>query len=221
MRLSALTFQQRFLQFEERVRRRSRGKPFTSFREGLPADQEDYKEDVRNEGLRRLGFDKWKSADVGSGRILKQTINAIEIDGLNNLVRWQNRWGHDNRSHRALLDARSSPSARRNFERWLLEFFRSLEEEANAFESFRRLAGDRYDLLAYLFFLKDWNRFMPIAPVTFDKAFKLQGIELVTRRRCSWDNYALYNAALVEVQDALRNVAGIPDARLIDAHSFC
>jgi hypothetical protein len=53
--------------------------PRTSFREGLPADWEDYKEHVREEAIRLLGFSKWKRADVGKGHILQKVIKAIEI----------------------------------------------------------------------------------------------------------------------------------------------
>jgi hypothetical protein len=90
----------------------------------------------------------------------------------------------------------------------------------DAFESFLKLAGNRYDLVAYVFFLKDWTRFMPIAPVTFDKAFALLRAGLVTAHQCSWQNYVRYNEALLQVQDLRREVAGV-EARLIDAHSFC
>ena len=62
---------------------------------------------------------------------------------------------------------------------------------------------------------------MPIAPTTFDKAFQLLGLELITTHHCSWDNYARYNETLLSVQCALREVAGVADARLIDAHSLC
>ncbi|BFU88872.1 MAG: hypothetical protein NTAFB01_00590 [Nitrospira sp.] len=91
----------------------------------MPADWEDYKKDVRQEALRLLGFRKWKRTDVGEGRILDQVIKAIEIhdthrDLRNNLVSWQNRYGHKAKSHRALLDAKSDVSARRKFEQWFL-----------------------------------------------------------------------------------------------------
>ena len=46
---------------------------------------------------------------------------------------------------------------------------------------------------------------MPIAPVTFDKAFRLFGSDLVTSKRCSWANYARYNEHLRKVQQALRH----------------
>lgn len=75
--------------------------------------------------------------------------------------------------------------------------------------------------LAYLFFLKDMRRFMPIRPTIFDRAFKVLGIDLVTARKCSWENYQRFNAALREVRSALALAADLTRVRLIDAHSFC
>ncbi len=226
MSLSALTFQAQFSRFEKQVRQNSGGDSFTSFLDGLPAEWEDYKQDVRVEALRRLNVPAWKKAEVGKGRILKRVIEAIEIydpkrDLRNNLVAWQNRYGHKAKSHRALLDARADAGARRDFEQWAFDFFNDRSAHGQAFERFRQLAGDRYDLAAYLFFLKDWNHFMPIAPTTFDAAFQLLGIDLVTTKRCSWDNYSNYNQVLLAIQRALRDIAEVTNARLIDAHSFC
>lgn len=226
MSLSALTFQAQFSRFEKQVRQNSGGDSFTSFLDGLPAEWEDYKQDVRVEALRRLNLPAWKKAEVGKGRILKRVIEAIEIydpkrDLRNNLVAWQNRYGHKAKSHRALLDARADAGARRDFEQWAFDFFHDRSAQDQAFERFRQLAGDRYDLVAYLFFLKDWTHFMPIAPTTFDAAFQLLGLDLVTAKHCSWDNYSSYNQALLAVQHALRDIAGVTNARLIDAHSFC
>lgn len=225
MRLSALTFHRQFSRFDEKVRLNSDGQPFTSFQEGLPADWEEYKEEVRSEALRRLSFGKWKPADVGKGQILDKVIEAIEIQEpgpylRNNLVDWQNRFGHKKRSHRAILDARADRSVGRSFEQWFFDFFKGGSTDGEAFEGFRKLVGNRYDLIAYMFFLKDWKRFMPIAPTTFDEALRLLGIDLITARHCSWQNYSRYNEGLLAVQQALRE-EGVTDARLIDAHSFC
>ena len=65
------------------------------------------------------------------------------------------------------------------------------------------------------------NRFLPILPSTYDAAFVNLGIDLKTQRNCSWENYSLYNLALEDVRQGLIHVAGLTDARLIDAHSFC
>jgi hypothetical protein len=226
MRLSQLAFDHQFERFKNQVREVSGGRPFISFHEGLPAEWEEYKGEVRYEARRILGFREWKRQDIGSGRILENAIQAIELhdhkqDIRNNLVEWQNRYGHDHRSHRALLDARTNSDAQRNFEQWFFDFFHEHISEAKAFESFQTLAGNRYDLIAYIFFLKDWKRFMPIRTTTFDSAFSLLEIDLKTKGRCSWGNYGDYNDALREIAKALRETGGVSDARLIDAHSFC
>jgi hypothetical protein len=58
----------------------------------------------------------------------------------------------------------------------------------------------KYPLLAYLYFLLDEDRFMPIHPTAYDRAFRRLGVDLVTLRNCSWSNYLRYNAALGSVR---------------------
>jgi hypothetical protein len=223
IRISPLTFKRQFDRFKFKVRHHSNGQPFTSFRDGLPADWEDYKEDVRDEARRRLSFDRWKPSDVGTGHILNRVIQAIQIhDPRNNLVTWENKGrGPTSLAHLVLLKARKPSSARRGFEQWFFNFYKGRVADGEAFEQYRLLAKNRYEVVAYLFYLKDWHRFMPIAPNIFDKAFKLLGVKLVTSRHCSWNNYLSYNDALRDVQRLLREVGEVSDARLIDAHSFC
>jgi hypothetical protein len=227
MPLDPLIFRRQFVRFERRVLHNSEpNEPFVSFREGFPDDVESYKIRLRTIARDRLGFDRWLPADVGSGKILELVINAIEIRKgqsapRNNLVAWQARYGPEDVAHRALLNARTDRSSKREFETWFFEFFRRHLKPNDAFESFIDIAGRRYDLVAYLFFLRDVDKYMPIATKTFDMAFDALGIPLKTSQQCSWDNYSRYNAALAEIRDALRDVEGVRNARLIDAHSFC
>jgi hypothetical protein len=93
--------------------------------------------------------------------------------------------------------------------------------EGVTFDRMGELTGAKYPLLAYLYFLQDMDRFMPVQPTTFDRAFRGLGIELVTLRNCSWENYQRFNAALGEVRTALASIDGLSNVRLIDAHSFC
>jgi hypothetical protein len=66
----------------------------------------------------------------------------------------------------------------------------------------------------------DIDRFAPIAPRTFDEAFRRLGIPLVTSGRCSWENYAEFNDAIEAVRAQLILKPGLSDAQHIDAHSF-
>lgn len=222
MAISVDRFDAQFAHFRDSVRRASpNGLDFRSFQDGLAAQWEDYEPRLRNRALSLLNKAGWREDSIGQGVILNNVIASIEMEGgydRNNLVRWENRFGHLNRSHYALLDARLDNEHRSAFERLFFDLFLDRSDEATVFERLCSLAGRRYDLLAYLFFLKDMNRFMPIATRTFDEAFELLGIDLVTTGRCSWENYTGYNNALADVQSALRERADLPGARLIDAH---
>jgi hypothetical protein len=103
----------------------------------------------------------------------------------------------------------------------LFDLYREEADEGAIFDRLSTLTGAKYPLLAYFYFLKDMDRFTPIQPITFDRAFRDLGIDLVTLRNCSWENYQRFNVALKEVRKALASVNGLSKVRLIDAHSFC
>lgn len=222
--LSALTFQTQYERFRAAVRANSEGE-FSSFRDGLPLKWEGYKEHLRTKARAILKFLHWKEKDIGTGRILERVIRAIEINEgsslRNNLVGWEPRYGPQNIPHRVLREARADKTKRFNLERAMYDLFRSDKSEAGTFKTLQDLGVTRYEVLAYLFFLKDWDRFMPIRTKTFDKAFHNLGLQVQTAWQCSWENYHVYNEALQQVLCALRDIATLDDVRLIDAHSFC
>jgi hypothetical protein len=121
----------------------------------------------------------------------------------------------------AHLEAQRDKHDLRAIEKSLFELFRGQSDEGVTFDRLSELTEQKYPLLAYLFFLKDMDRFTPIQPTGFDRAFRELGVDLVTLRNCSWENYSHYNGVLGEVRVALEQVAGLKNVRLIDAHSFC
>ncbi|MCI1278944.1 MAG: DUF3883 domain-containing protein [Nitrospira sp.] len=223
-KLSALIFQAQFERFKKALLASS-GEEFHSFREGLPLAWEGYKEHVRTRARTLLKFSQWTDKDIGTGLILDRVIEAIEINEgatlRNNLVAWQPRYGPKRVPQWVLKEARQDKAKRSQLERAFYDLFRTDKSEKQIFEFLGSLGVSHYDLMAYLFFLKDWDRFMPISTTNFDKAFRDLGIELRTTRQCSWDNYCSYNEALHQVLVALRDVTELEDVRLIDAHSFC
>jgi hypothetical protein len=167
---------------------------------------------------------QWKEIDIGTGRLLNRVIRAIEInvpDLRNNLVGWEPRYGPGRVPHRLFREAQSDKGRRSKVERAIYDLFQTDRAEGDIFQNLQDLGGAHYEVLAYLFFLKDWDRFMPIRTKTFDTAFRDLGLDLRMTRQCSWENYCRYNEGLREVLAALRDVAGLEGARLIDAHSFC
>lgn len=222
--LSALTFQSQFERFKSSLLENS-GEEFRSFREGLPLKWEGYKEHVRSRARGLLKFSQWKGKDIGTGRVLDRVIAAIEIkEGptlRNNLIAWEPRYGPKKIPQWIFKEARQDKTKRSQLEQALYDLFRTDQSEGQLFGILRSLGARHYDLMAYLFFLKDWDRFMPISTTNLDKAFHDLGIDLRTTRNCSWDNYTRYNDALQEVLTALRDITGLEDVRLVDAHSFC
>ncbi|MDX8520970.1 hypothetical protein [Mesorhizobium dulcispinae] len=218
-------FREAFARFQVLMTAKS-GRPFASFADGLIYDWESYKPRLRAYALGLLRTGEWSEAAIGSGAILNRMIEAIEIQNsrsnlTNNLVFWQNRFGHANRDHRALLEAASNPKLRREIEQLLFGLFRSNADEGATFDRLSELTGGKYPLLAYFYFLKDMDRFMPIQPTGFDRAFRAAGIDLSTLRQCSWENYSTYNQTLAELRSLIETAAGLKSARLVDAHSFC
>ncbi len=199
---------------------------FTRFDEGLIAAWESYKPRMRDKALSILGADQWQPAQIGSGEILQSVIDAIEIqathgDMTNNLVFWQNRFGHAQRDHRALLEAQNSAKDRTRFEQVFFDLYRTDRAEQSVFEELQDLTESKYPLLAYLFFLKDMDRFMPIHPTGFDRVFNALGSDFRTLRNCSWENYKAFNQLLDGLRGDIETAAGLTDVRLIDAHSWC
>lgn len=212
-------FNEEFHWFKILIQEHDQGRAFTSFREGVADDWEGYKPGVRDRALLILAPQGWTEAEIGSGTILQRMIEAVEIKG-NNLIVRQNRWGPGSSEHSALLDARRDANRQLELERCLFDLFHGADEGAT-FGRLKGVLGAKYPLLAYLFFLKDMDRFMPIRPKNFDSVFYDLRIGLVTNQRCSWENYQSFNAALREVQSALAGLDGLTEIRLIDAHSFC
>jgi hypothetical protein len=179
--------------------------------------EEEYKARVHAEGRRRLGCSNWTDQDAGSGAILESVISAIEIED-NNMVQWDLRRGEAGREHKKLHELKGLPAERMKVE----TVFKSMYgggDAADCFEQLTVLIGRRYRLIAYLFFLRDMNRYMPIVIGAFEEAFGLLGVPFHARRQCTWENYQEYLAVLSELRELLRSFLS-DDVRLLDAHSF-
>ncbi len=214
-----------FRRFQGLMKAKS-GHPFRGFDEGLAAVWESYKPRLREHALSLLNAGAWTEGEIGSGAIIERTVAAIEIqDGglnlTNNLVFWQNRYGRANCEHLVLLETATDPKLRSEIEALLFGLYRGDADEQATFERLSALSKGKYPLLAYLFFLKDMNRFMPIQPTGFDRAFRALEIDFSTLRQCSWENYSTYLAVLDSLRPRIAAAAKLADVRLVDAHSFC
>ena len=194
------------------------GLPFVSFASDPYIEKhEKYKSEIYHAGRAALAFQAWENSALGSGKIAQAVVKAIEMPK-NNLVRWQARYGETARPHQPLYEAKKQQEDLLRIERCLFALYREQQEESS-YNELVDIFGKIYPLLAYLFFLKDRSRYLPIAPTFFDRAFDLLGAEFKTSHKCSWENYLVYISLIRELKTLLAESLD-PQATLLDAHSF-
>ena len=203
--------------FSDFVERKS-GQKFSGFQNNQYLEREEgYKQDLHYEGREELDVGSWNQSDIGSGRIVGYVISAIELPS-NNTVPWQARFGDVQRPHHGLYLARDDKALLEEVERALYILYKQ-EKDGACFDELVRLLGRKYSLLAYLMFLKDANRYLPIATTSFDRAFELLGVSHKTSAKCSWENYVGFLDAINQVRLLLEGRLS-NQVRLLDAHSF-
>lgn len=210
-------FQRQLEAFKSFVKDRS-GVDFVSFASNpYTEEQEGYKYKIHSAARDALNIQAWRKSDIGSGKIVAAMIEAIEIPK-SNLVPWQARFGKAARPHQLLFEAKAHKSQLPSIEKCLFTLYRE-EQNEKSFDELVGIFGKTYPLLAYLFFLKDRSRFLPIAPTFFDRAFKYLGADFKTSHRCSWKNYSAYVDLLGELKAMLAESLAV-EVTLLDAHSF-
>lgn len=220
--LSRTDFDQVYENFNKNLRDYN-GSEFEGFHAGVIHNWERYKDDIRRIALERLNSSDWSTSDIGTGRLLSALIHAIEIresaEIHNNLVAWEPRPNQPSQTMQLRHDL-GGGQKRNQFERVLFDLFKRETDHETSLTRLVELIGRRYSVVAYIFFLIDDTRYMPIAPQTFDRAFTKLGIDLRMSGKCSWENYIAYNEAISWVQNALIGWKGFANTRLLDAHSW-
>lgn len=212
-------FQLHFRAFRKFVETQS-NVPFRSFpSHPYTEEQEGYKYEVYRNGRAALTSSTWNRADIGRGNIADAVVRAIELKA-NNLVEWHGRFGPNSVLHRRFVLAREQPGSDDcvQIESALFDLYHGPETEP-PFSRLIELIGAQYAVLAYLCFLKDRARYLPIATTRFDQAFELLGAPFKTAQHCSWTNYTTYLDLIGQLQRMLVEELGV-EVSLLDAHSF-
>jgi hypothetical protein len=201
--------------------------PFSDFQTGLAGRWENYKDWLYLEARRRLNASSWKKNAIGKGEILRSVIKAIHIredqDHRNNIVEWESK-GRPNPeaiSDHKLIVSQDSATSRAKTEAALYRMFVENADPEDCFTELVEACGARYDLISYLFFIRDWNQFLPLRPNAFETAFEMLGAPLAMVKKCSWSNYSAFLRRVRQVQGLLGQYEIPNGVRLIDAHSFC
>jgi predicted HNH restriction endonuclease len=202
-----------FADFIEFIRQQT-GDTFASFRTSPYIEKhENYKYGVSQEAKERLNQKLWKQEDIGTGVIQKKVSSAIQ-DKLhynyqwhaNNLIDWRKK------------DDFTKLPKNRELEQGFFNFYKNKISDGVAFETFLNLKMS-YQFIAYLFFIKDPQHYLPITQERFDQIFDLIGLTgFKTSGQASWENYKEFLNINQQVRDFLKRKDA--KASLIDAHSF-
>ncbi|MBR4023256.1 MAG: hypothetical protein IKI94_11840 [Ruminococcus sp.] len=186
----------------------SGGRPFSSFESNeFLYKQEGYKTDIYRSARQLFVDASIKEKDIGTGKIINQI--AIPVIRLSqNLVNKNQIIHFNNRLSESPDEA----------ERVIYNIYYE-DDEQTAFKNAVKFFGAKYDLIAYLFFIKDYNRYLPIRSTVFDKRFKTLGIDFSTAYQCTWENYVQFNNVIDSFRFMMQEYYGFT-IRLIDAHSF-
>ena len=183
-----------------------RGESVNFYNNSVFVEQEGYKNRIIVEATECLKLIDWSQTIIGDGKISSQVIKAInKADNLINqypIMHFKN-----------ICEAKPVEA-----EHALYDLYCGNDDE-KSFVEITDIFGDKYGLIAYLFFIHDPKRYLPISPQNFDERFKKLGIDFQTSFRCSWDNYTGFINIIATIQNHLQSFLGVP-VTLLDAHSF-
>ncbi|MCO5235222.1 MAG: HNH endonuclease [Chitinophagaceae bacterium] len=202
-----------FADFVEFIKQQT-GDTFASFQTSVYIDRhENYKYEVSKEAKESLDQKHWKEEDIGTGKIQQKVNSAIQTR-----LHYKYQW-HDNNlvDWRKKDDFAKRPNSK-PLEQTLFDFYKNKIKDDKAFETFLNLKIS-YQFIAYLFFIKDSQRYLPITQERFDQIFELIGLTgFKTSGQASWENYTDFININKQVRDFLKTKD--PKASLLDAHSF-
>lgn len=219
LRINRYRLEEQFIGWKKFIEEKDKH-DFESFGRGNYVEEsENYKKDIREKGVELLEAEKWDKAQVGSGTILRKLIAAIEQPNNNLVFTSSHSYTREGAPHKKLIELSESGDTK-EVEEILFNLFNDLAADSDAFEDLIEIAGKRYGLLAYIFYLKNPRRYMPIAPSNFDRIFNDHlKVSFVTGHNCSWENYAQYNDLMAQTAEFLSDKLD-EIVSLIDAHSF-
>ena len=172
-----------------------------------------YKYNCFDKGHAALDSDSWDINSYGRGIITSNVIAAMAYT--ENLV---NRQFAVPEFVNKLKGA--NPTEIKKYDSCFYDVYCGDDEET-AFRNVADCFGSKYSLIAFLFFIKDCERYLPTSPERFDEIFKSVGLTFRMSKRCSWDNYYDFLSIIKHVQKFVSemNICS-HEVTLLDAHSL-
>lgn len=184
-----------------------------SFTTGLWKREEGYKRKAWQTARRdKLCLDTWD--DVPSNIIVENVWNTMQYGERQNFLSKANlrkippEVFHDNHDKTAKI---------------FYDLYKN--ENSSDEESFRKIVDllgkkihDPFSVVAYLFFLKDKDKYVPVRKDGFTKRLPKLGFPVSCVKTCTWENYQIILDVMKQLQTLLQE--HLENVELIDAQSF-
>ena len=176
--------------------------------------EENYKTRIAIKAQDALQYESWTEKWIDNGKILNCSARAMSC--AENLVNKHQQIDFKNK----LND--SDPQTKLSLARVIYNIYKSKgeKEEARAFVNAVAAFGGKYDTIAYLFFIKDSSRFLPISTGHLERSLKSVGFDYKLSGNCNWENYIGFLKIATDIRDLMAQTLPVEEIRLIDAHSF-
>lgn len=178
------------------------------FDNGFYLATEHYKYDVYQKARAILNTNSWNQEMIGTHEIADRVLKAFRASS--NLLHFMTN------DFVEKVDADVSAS-----ERIIYDLFMSEDDitDQQVFENFVRYFGRNYSRTAYLYFLKDREKYLPIKPEFFAERFSGLNIYTDCCNGCTWNHYLEFIQIIRDIQNRIRSYFQ-KEISLLDAHSF-
>lgn len=160
----------------------------------------------KNEGYKYKDIENWKTRFSKNGKLVDKIIEASSETNLMD-------YHQENIIKDILSDVQTDALES------ALQLLYTGDDDSIAFGQIVKIVGGRFDVLSFIFFLKNPEIYLPVRSQLFDERFKLLGIDSRLSGNCRWDKYQEYNRWIKEVCDFLKEYLNTM-ITMIDAHSF-
>ena len=195
-----LPYMEAYLPYLEKQEKRAGGRLLSNAKE-------DYKRSIPIKAAQILNTENWTEAEIGTGVIRDRIYKSLQIH--KNLINYYQISSFKDKVNNNLV----------HNEEILYLFFHDHKEE-ECFERICGIFGRKYDIVAYLYFINNPKRYLPVKPSFFDSIFKRIQLDFQTSNHCSWDNYQEFLSIVNQVRELLREFFNEPEIDILDAHSF-
>lgn len=177
-----------------------------SFGNGYLQKTEGYKLNVYAKASVILETHKWNEGNIISGEIAQKAIKVMNISD-NNFVFKNQKMDFVKRLQEKPVEGGKI----------IFNLFQTDNDE-ESMEALAEFFGRKYDVLSYLFYLKNPNLYSPCKPTKLKESFNYLKMETYFFQSCTYQNFYDYCEALRELAMIYSNYVG--HINVLDAHSF-